>query len=155
MGIFSGIRDYFFKGGNVGLIARNLAYIYCRIEDKYGQQFPTLPERLVATATIDLAKYLQKGTITRSEVVETVKSAIDDVPNEEVVAVFGAFVFRVQLLIFQHGVLNIPTESLWKALKEKQYTMAREALTEIDRYKEGVRRKSLDDIIDVFMRGVK
>lgn len=148
MGFLRGVRDYLFRGGNIGHIARNLAYIYCRIEDKYGERFPTLYERLYVTAFIDLFKYFKEGKVSTADIVRAVDSVMEDSSLHGVVEVFAAFTIRIEYLIFSIHYPRLPLRHVVDAVDDKSGVAGVEMFSTIEKYESGARVPELDGLID-------
>lgn len=152
MGLFGFVGEALFKGGSVGLVSRNIGYIYARLRDTYGDTLKDIPSLLLATATVDLLLYLQEGKVQKQDIVESIQAALDDAPSADEMAIFGSFVFHIQRLILAIHHPHVPAITLTEKLQSKLDVMRREAIAAIDAYQMGNRNRDLDDLIDALMK---
>ena len=95
-----GVLDFFTKGGNIGLVARNLTYIHETIKKCYANRFADEKSILRTTAFINLSTYMKLGQIN----LDMINNLIEDLDYEgseyEYPGCFASFVFNVEKLIF-------------------------------------------------------
>jgi len=99
-----GIIQFFTKGGNIGLIARNLAYIIAKIKKDYISYFKDDKSIYITTAFINLSVYIKKGQIGINDILELVDNLKNDTEaGEEFYQYPGAvndFIMDMERLIF-------------------------------------------------------
>jgi len=69
-----GLLDYFFKGGNIGFMARNLTYLHEKLKRDYGESFSDERDIMFVTAYINMSAYIKLGQIDAN----TIRNAIND-----------------------------------------------------------------------------
>ena len=96
MGLLSGL----FKGGNFGLVARNVTYIYERTKTEYGKYFSDEKSILRTTAFIDLFTYIRLGQISITMINELINGLRDEISEYDTPGCFNDFVFQLEKMIF-------------------------------------------------------
>ena len=90
----------YFKGGNIGLVARNLAYIHERIKMDHGDRIEDTKSILRLTAAVDLPAYIQLGQISIEMINDLIDKLRDDDAEYDTPGCFNDFVFQIEKLIF-------------------------------------------------------
>ena len=94
-----GLIDFFTKGGSVGMIARNQAYLYQRIINNYRNKFIDLKGILKAVAFINMSSYIKKGAVSMTQLNEVINGIVKNDKQDDL-AYFKQYVFEMERIMF-------------------------------------------------------
>lgn len=101
MGLFS----FFSKGGNYGLIARNVTAFHETLRITHRKRFPDYRSLLIFTGLMDVAAYTAQGQISPHDIVEAADQSLagtNSWPTDKksIMNVLLKFVMRIEIMIF-------------------------------------------------------